>query len=125
MRPPSRDHIGLGMSYGLVNEVNCTGFEPSLLHTHSSKLPERFELNTIRLPSGEYCASWSMRVDEMRSTGDPFVGCPPFKSSFQISTSTVNCVYARRPCRDIAGCITPSPVKARRSGLVTRDPGRE
>lgn len=40
--------------------VSWTALEPSLSHTQISELPERVDVNTILVPSGEYSGSESL-----------------------------------------------------------------
>ena len=68
MLSPPGDQCG-NHEPGPIVEVNCVGLEPSLSHTQISNLPDRVDLNAIRLPSGEYCGSSSVFVDEMRLNG--------------------------------------------------------
>src|SRR6516225_5649347 len=70
IQPPSGDQWGVPVT-GPPNDVSCTGFEPSLLHTQISKLPERSDMKAIRFPSGENCSSVCTRGDEISSVGGP------------------------------------------------------
>ena len=54
-------------------DVNCTGFEPSRSLLQTSKRPERLEAKAMRLPSGEYSAWRSRRVEPINFVK---TGCP-------------------------------------------------
>jgi hypothetical protein len=51
-RSLSADHRG-ATTIGPAMEVTRIGFDPSLLQTQISKVPDLFETNAIRFPSGE------------------------------------------------------------------------
>jgi len=53
------------------SDVNCTAPDPSLPQTQTSHRPERSEVNTILVPSGEYCAASSLRVEAISFTALP------------------------------------------------------
>jgi len=75
-------------------KVSCTGSEPSLLQTQISNLPERFDLNTIFLPSGEYSGSSSSLVEKMSLPGWcaflPAIGVPARQISLPPPTHRMN-----------------------------------
>src|SRR2546428_9682593 len=99
---PSGDQLGL-LSIP-PHEVNCMGFDPSLLHTQTSLAPDRSDKNAIFLPSGEYTGYSSCRVEEIRFTGAPAFKPGLLKSILQMLESYFFTAYARRfPCRDTAG----------------------
>src|SRR2546429_3958810 len=54
-------------------EVNSTGLKPSRSQTQIAGVPDRFELKTIFLPSGENCGSASGRVDAINRMGELFL----------------------------------------------------
>src|SRR4030095_16495794 len=62
---PSGDHIGLP-TLGPPKEVTCLGFEPSLLHTQISIVPERLDWKAMCLPSGDILGSLSDRDKQIR-----------------------------------------------------------
>src|SRR6478736_434047 len=95
---PSGDQRGVPVS-GPAYRVSCTGIRPLLSLTQISLLPERFERNATRLPSGEYCGLESYWVEEITFAAGPF----PSVSMRQILASLKSCVKAIRPSRANAG----------------------
>src|SRR4051794_18581762 len=75
MNRPSGDHVGQAFTPCPI-EVTCTGFSPALSETQISKLPERFEQNATRFPSGEGCGFISSRVDPLSCSGVPIIFAP-------------------------------------------------
>src|SRR5438270_4212185 len=67
----SRDQRGLPTLFS--NEVNSTGLRPSRSQIQMAVAPERFEVKTIFLPSGENCGSRSGWVDAMNREGALFL----------------------------------------------------
>ena len=55
-----------------ANDVNCSGFDPSLLATQICELPDRSDLKTSLRPSGENCGLVSSLVEatSLRAGGD-------------------------------------------------------
>src|SRR5690349_8530184 len=75
----SGDQLGVPENSGEF--VNCTGLFPSASHTQIFIAPERFDWNTTRLPSGEYRAARSSRVEEAKVRGGfPGTSCQRSKS---------------------------------------------
>src|SRR5690242_5420570 len=68
----SGDHLGLP-GIEPPKEVSCAQSCPSVSHIQSSKFPERLELKMIFLPSGEYWASPSYRVEAISLVGKLFL----------------------------------------------------
>src|SRR5712691_9713590 len=66
---PSGDQRGVPVS-GPPILVSWRELEPSLSHTKISKLPERREAKTMRLPSGEYWGPLSSWVEEISFSGE-------------------------------------------------------
>src|SRR5437868_15098064 len=56
-----------------TKEVNSTGLRPSRSHAQIARLPDRSELKTIFLPSGENCGSASGWVDAINRVGALFL----------------------------------------------------
>src|SRR5437868_598807 len=56
-----------------LKDVNSTGLRPSRSQTQIAVLPERAELKTIFLPSGENCGSRSGWVDAINRVGALFL----------------------------------------------------
>src|SRR5947209_8309087 len=67
----SGDQRGLPTMF--PSEVNSTGLRPSRSQTQIALLPERSELKTIFLPSGENCGSSSDWVDAINRVGALFL----------------------------------------------------
>src|SRR5438128_5861932 len=110
---PSVDQRGI-VVYGAILvppvEVHCRAFDPSLSDSQISYRPERFEVNAIRLPSGENAGVSSTRVDEISLTRGFPAARPPFSSRRKMSVSKGGVrPKASRPCRDITGQRAPSP----------------
>src|SRR5438874_13400187 len=85
---PSGDHVAQAFVPRPI-EVTCIGFSPSLSETQISILPERFEENAIRLPSGEGCGFISSRVDTLNCLGGPVI-LGPCTGSRQIFWSEIS-----------------------------------
>ncbi len=51
-------------------KVSWTGFEPSALQTQICAAPERSDTKETFLPSGEYAAIASLRVEALNLSGD-------------------------------------------------------
>src|SRR4051812_19081486 len=71
----SGDHVGHAF-VPRPREVTCIGLSPLTSEAQISKLPERFEENAIRLPSGEGCGFISSRVDALNCLGGPVIFGP-------------------------------------------------
>src|SRR5690242_12902228 len=56
-----------------LKEVNSTGLRPSRSDTQIEWIPERPEVKTIFLPSGENCGSRSGWVDAINRVAAPFL----------------------------------------------------
>ncbi len=69
---PSGDQRGLP-TVAPLKEVNSTGLRPSLSDIQIEWMPERAEVNTIFLPSGENCGSRSGWVDAINRVGALFL----------------------------------------------------
>ena len=59
---PSGDHLG-ALTSPPENDVNCSGFDPSLLATQIWVVPDRSDVNASLRPSGENCGLLSVRMD--------------------------------------------------------------
>ena len=59
---PSGDHLG-ELTSPPENDVNCIGFDPSLLATQIWEGPDRCDMNASLRPSGENCGLMSSRVE--------------------------------------------------------------
>jgi len=56
--------------------VSWVAFAPLASATQISNSPDRFELNTTRLPSGEKLGMLSVRVEEIAAAGGETAGLP-------------------------------------------------
>src|SRR5437660_1332214 len=96
-----------GDQYGLranPTEVNWTALPPLLSHTHTSAVPDRFDVNAMRAPSGESVGTLSFREDVTNRSG-AWRSPSGLRSSRQKLVLVVKCAKAaRRPCRAMAGC---------------------
>src|SRR2546427_2173880 len=62
---PSGDQRGVPVC-GPLNDVSCTGFEPSSRAAHISQLPERSDWKASLLPSGDTCGAVAVSLEEVR-----------------------------------------------------------
>src|SRR5687767_10110484 len=83
IRCPFGDQFGEPIN-GASSVVNCVAFKPSLSATQRFGCPERLEVNSIFLPSGEYWAAQSNLVEAISFTGRAPAFC---RSRRQISAS--------------------------------------
>src|SRR5262245_21067645 len=59
---PSGDHLG-ALTSPPENDVNCSGFDPSLLATQIWAAPDRCDMKASLRPSGESCGLMSRRLE--------------------------------------------------------------
>src|SRR6516162_8562645 len=84
---PSGDQRGVPVSTS-PKFVSCRVLLPSLSHTHISLVPERLDMNTTLLPSGEITGLDCSRVEGARIREVSFV---PSRSTLQIFVLTRTC----------------------------------
>ena len=95
-----------GDQYGLranPREVNWTALAPWLSHTHTSELPDRFEVNAMCRPSGESIGAPSFREDITNRTGGRRNPCGLRSSRQKLFLMVERTKAARCPWRAIAG----------------------
>src|SRR5215831_3206264 len=81
-RCPSEHQLGAPVSAPL-KEVSWKGLLPSASASHISCVPDRFDSKTILVPSGEYCGTLCMRVEEINFFAE-FAAFPAVRSTRQM-----------------------------------------
>ena len=113
MRCPSGDQFGFPQSLPDL-ENSCWALDPSASLTQIPRGPLRRDSNAIRLPSGEYCAAPSVRVQEINGLGAPAATPGADSERRHILVSQTARWYASRlPLREMVGY---SPVTGSGSG---------
>src|SRR5215470_932905 len=103
MRCPSGDQRGVPLIVP-ASKSNPTALEPSVSVTQMPKTPLRLDSKASLLPSGEYCAAASWRVEAMNCDGKLLATPGPDNERRHTLVSMVVLWYARRlPLRETAG----------------------
>src|SRR3954464_8952224 len=91
---PSGDQRGVPV-WRSPKDVNCSGLVPSAAATHTSHEPVRSDVNTIRLPSGEYCGPTCNCRDPINNAGSFGVSPSDGIGYAHIFVDSFTCTYAR------------------------------